>query len=138
MIKELNVIPYKSVGNLIFGMSRTEVRNIMGEYKEISKNPFSDNSADKFYENSINCYYDKYDKLSGVVITNNFTVFLNGEIILPISEEKFNKMFKDAVLNYDGESMTWVKSLGITSYNYEGEVSSLTIGTNDFYGEIDN
>ena len=31
MIKELNVIPYKSVGNLIFGMSRTEVRNIMGE-----------------------------------------------------------------------------------------------------------
>ena len=47
-------------------------------------------------------------------------------------------MFKDAVLNYDGESMTWVKSLGITSYNYEGEVSSLTIGTNDFYGEIDN
>lgn len=138
MIKELNVIPYKSVGNLIFGMSRTEVRNIMGEQKEIPKNPFSDNSADKFYENSINCYYDKYDKLSGVVITNNFTVFLNGEIILPISEEKFNKMFKDAVLNYDGESMTWVKSLGITSYNYEGEVSSLTIGTNDFYGEIDN
>ena len=32
--------------------------------------------------------------------------------------------------------MTWVKSVGITAYNYDKEVISLTIGTEEFYGKL--
>lgn len=137
MIRTLNIVPYKSVGDLNFGMKRQEVRNIMGEYKEIPQGQFAANSVDSF-NNIIDCYYDKYDSLNGVIISNAVNVFLDGKTILPIKEEDFNKMFDDAVSNYADENMTWVKSVGLTSYNYEGYVSTLTVGTNDFYGEIGN
>jgi len=136
-IKALNVVPYKSVGDLTFGMKREEVRNIMGGYKEVPKSQFADNSSDSF-NRLINCYYDKNNNLNGVVISNEINVTLDGKTILPISEDEFNKMFDDAILNYDGESITWVKSVGITTYNYDGEVDTLTIGTRDFFGKKQN
>lgn len=135
MDKNIIVIPYKSVGNLNFGMKREEVRKIMGEYNEIPKSLYADNSSDSFCNSKIDCYYDKSDILYGIIISNEFNVILDGKTILPLSEEEFAKMFDDAILNYDDESMTWVKSVGITAYNYDGNVSTLTIGTEDFYGE---
>ena len=54
-IKNLNVVPYKSVGELNFGMKREEVRKIMGEYQEYPKGQFADNSNDSF-NGKIDCY----------------------------------------------------------------------------------
>ena len=116
-----------------FGMKRETVRAIMGEYRVFPKDPYADNSSDSFSEGKFNCYYDKEDRLYGVIVSNEFEVKLEDKVILPISEKKFAAMFEDAVLNYDGEEMTWVKSVGLTAYNYDGKVSFLTIGTNEFY-----
>ena len=135
MNKELIVVPYKSVGDLSFGMKRDEVRKIMGEYIIIPKEIFSNNSSDSFYNGKIDCYYNKDDLFYGAIISNEINVILNGKQILPISEKDFNNMFDDALLNYAEESMTFVKSVGLTSYNYDKEVSSLTVGTKEFYEE---
>ena len=130
------VIPYQSVGDLSFGMERDEVRELMGEFHVIPQGTYDTNSADSFYDNAIDCYYNKNNRFFGIVIMNKYSVVLDDKTIMPSSEKDFAAMFADAILEYDGENMTWVPSIGVTAYNYDEEVSSLTIGSKEFYGDI--
>ena len=132
-IETLNIVPYKSVGDLVFGMTRQEVRDILGGCFQIPKSQYDICTCDSF-NRILDCYYNDYEVLVGIIISDEITVTVNGLTVLPISEADFDKLFDDAVLEYDGESQTWVKSVGITSYNYDGRVSSLTVGTEDFFG----
>lgn len=124
-IKELIFIPFQSVGDLKFGMKRKEVRRILGGFRQLPKDLYAKNSSDSF-NGVMDCYYDEEDLLNSIVVSNEITVVFNEQIIMPLKEKEFNKLFKDAKTNFDGENMTWVESLGLTSYNYNKQVSSLT------------
>lgn len=44
----LNVIPLESVGDVKFGMTREEVRSILGDAEEFKKDPDDDITTDDF------------------------------------------------------------------------------------------
>ena len=55
MIK-MDIVPLISVGKVEFGMPRTEVRQIFGEFSEFRKSELSKNTADAF--SFCHVYYD--------------------------------------------------------------------------------
>jgi hypothetical protein len=64
-MKKRDIIPHIGLDNLHFGMSRSEIRGLLGtEFTEFRKTEFSENTTDSYEGEGIHCYYDRDNKLN--------------------------------------------------------------------------
>lgn len=66
-MNELIITPNKGVGPFSFGMTREEVRNVLGgNVVEYKKMPMSDTFTDAFNDHGIHIYYDSNDTCEAI------------------------------------------------------------------------
>ena len=66
-MNELIITPNKGVGPISFGMTREEVRNVLGgNVVEYKKMPMSDTFTDAFNDHGIHIYYDSNDTCEAI------------------------------------------------------------------------
>lgn len=110
-MKVIKAVPLKSVGDIKFGMSRTDVRKIMGSGKEFKKSTFSKSTTDSF--GSIHVFYNEQDKCEAVEIYNDMKVMIGSTPVFPCDANKVTQISNN--LEEDGNGfIDKEKSIGIT------------------------
>lgn len=131
-MREVIVTPLKNVGAISFGMSRSRVREILGEYIEFKKSKFSSNTTDDF--NFCHVYYNKDNECEAVEFFENAIIKIENEIVFPNKFDKIcdilKKMYRD--LDIEEESCTSIKySIGV--YAPTGKVEAILFGCEGYY-----
>lgn len=126
MIK-LCAVPLVSVGKVRFGMSRVDVRNIWGEYREFRKTIFSQNTADDF--GFCHVFYDNNDCCEAIEIFDA-EVFLNDQLVFPCNKDGVKTSFPNAKKEYDSY-LDKEKSIGL--YIPDEQAESILFGTENYY-----
>ncbi len=126
------VEPVIRVGEINFGMARTEVRKILGEYKEFKKSKYSKNTTDDF--STCHVFYDGDNKCEAVEIFDGIEVRIGGSIIFPgdfkDGIENLRLIDKDLKIEKDG-CISKDKSIGI--YAPEDKMESILLGNVGYY-----
>lgn len=122
----------RKVGDIYFGMSRLQVRDIMGEYKEFKKSKFSKNTTDNF--DICHVYYDLNNKCEAIELFGEVNIKIGEEIILPNKFDKvcsiLSKIDKEIEIEVDGcTSINY--SIGVYSPN--GKVESILFAKEGYY-----
>lgn len=131
-MNKINVIPLVQVNDIRFGMSRSEVRAILGEACEFSKTVFDSNLTDDF--GYCHVFYDDNDKCEAIEIFSDAEVYIDNKLIFPTTKEAVIKLFKDILddLIQDEEGFISYKySIGI--YAPDEDMESILIGTKNYY-----
>lgn len=125
---KLIVKPLEAVGNVKFGMMRTDVRELLGEFTEFKKTKFSKNTTDDF--EFCHVYYNKDDKCEAVEIFDTVEVIVDGQVVFPGNISGAKKVFGQLV--QEGDDYTdVVKSVGI--YAPSGKMETILFGETGYY-----
>lgn len=130
-MNEIVVEPLKRVGDIYFGMSRLEVRNILGEYKEFKKSKFSKNTTDEF--NNCHVYYSLDNNCEAVELFDNNIIKME-DTILPTEFNEICKFLEnmDKGLEVEVDGCTSIKySIGVYSPNKK--VEAILFGNDGYY-----
>ncbi len=126
----VNVVLLKKVGDIEFGMKRSEVRSILGKYKEFSKTKDSKNTADDF--KYCHVFYDSNNKCEAVELFDECNVYISGSKIFPSTVAAVRK----AVDGLNESNINTEKSVGLT---IDGDkVKSILFGKKDYYASEDS
>lgn len=131
-MKEIVVTPLKAVGDIEFGMSRNEVRGILGKYREFKKSKFSSNTTDDF--GYCHVYYDKENKCEAVEIFDDVTVKIGQQVVFPLAFSKTCEILKvrDGNVEIEEGSCTSLKeSIGV--YAPQGYGETILFGCEGYY-----
>jgi hypothetical protein len=131
-MSEFVIVPLKKVGDIEFGMDRSKVREILGEYKEFRKNKFSRNTTDDF--KICHVYYDINNKCEAVEIFEKVTLKINNTIIYPAAYKEVCNFLKelDEDAELEEDSCTSFKK-AISIYAPGGEVESILIEAEGYF-----
>ena len=121
-------IPLKEVNGVEFGMSRGEVRSVLGKAKEFRKTKFSKNTTDDF--GYCHGFYDSNDKCEAIEIFNEVEVVVNDTVIFPSSIKVAQTVFKDLIED-EGCYISAELAVGITLDN--DKMESILFGTKGYY-----
>lgn len=99
-----NIKPYEGVGELKFGMTRSEIEKIIGEKPlQIKKTPFSKTKTDVFQNYGMHIYYNLMEQCEAIEFGTPATVTFNEEELLnqtyKMVEQKIKRI--DSELAYD-------------------------------------
>lgn len=131
-MKEIIVEPLKKVGDICFGMSRSQVREIMGEYKEFKKSRFSKNTVDDF--NECHIYYDSNNLCQAIELYGEYRIKIKENSILPNNFTDICRVLEalDKNLEIEYDTCTSIKySIGV--YAPGGKVESILFGKDGYY-----
>ena len=131
---ELIVEPLMNVGDVYFGMSREDVRKILGGYTEFKKNKYSENTTDDF--KFCHVFYDKENKCEAIEIFQEVKVKIGDIEIFPGDlKEAVNYLRNiDEKLEIDNVGcISKNKSIGI--YAPYSKMESILFGKKDYYDE---
>jgi hypothetical protein len=82
----LNIIPRLGVGTIVFGMTKSEVRSIVGTpFKEFIRGAQEGPKSDQFIESGIFAYYKSDEKLEAFEFCFPADVLLNGHRLVGVS-----------------------------------------------------
>ena len=129
---EIIVKPLKNAGDISFGMSRSKVREVLGEYREFKKSKFSSNTTDDF--NICHLYYNQNNECEAIEFFENVIIKIENEIVFPNEFDKICDILKrlDRNLEIEEESCTSVKySIGV--YAPRGKVEAILFGCEGYY-----
>lgn len=131
-MKEIVVIPLKSVGDISFGMSRSKVREVLGEYREFKKSKFSSNTTDDF--KSCHVYYNKNNECEAVEFFQDVIIKVENEIVFPNEFEKICDILKrlDSDIEIEEDGCTSIK-YSIGAYASIGKVEGILFGCEGYY-----
>lgn len=122
-------IPLKEVNGVVFGMSRSEVRVILGDnYKEFKKNKFSKTTTDDF--GICHVFYSIDGKCEAIEIFDGCEISVNGKPIFPIDISSIKGRIDD--LEEDAGSFI-SKKLSIGIYAPKGTPESILFGIDGYY-----
>ena len=121
-------IPLKEVNGVEFGMSRGEVRSVLGKAKEFRKTKFSKNTTDDF--GYCHVFYDSNDRCEAIEIFNEVEVVVNDTVIFPRSIKVAQTVFKDLIED-EGCYISAELAVGITLDN--DKMESILFGTKGYY-----
>lgn len=126
----IDVIPNVKVNDIVFGMSRAEVRELLGEAKEFKKGPYASNTTDDF--GFCHVFYDKQNKCEAVEIFDDpgVEVYLDDTRIFPTDLDEAKVMVDD--FEIDGSGLISI-SLSIYIDAPDGEMESILFGKKDYY-----
>lgn len=128
--KTITVVPLEKVGDVSFGMSRDEVRNIFGDASEFNKSSLSKNTTDDF--GFCHVFY-KDDKCEAVELFNTTDVVVNGTSIFNSDFETVKGLFPDA--EDSGEGFT-SKEMSVGVYAPDNQIQSILFGCKGYYDSI--
>lgn len=131
-MKEITVNLLKSVGNIRFGMKRSEVRENLGQYKEFKKSQFSKNTTDDF--GICHVYYDREDKCEAVELFDGVDIKILNTINLPKKFDEICTVLKslDGNLEVAEDYCTSIKySIGV--YAIGNKVDTILFGKSGYY-----
>lgn len=122
-------IPLKEINGVKFGMSRSEVRTVLGgEYKEFKKSKYSKNTTDDF--GVCHVFYTLDDKCEAVEVFGECEVSVNGQLLFPLDISLVKKLIEDLEEDF-GSYISKKLSVGI--YAPEGEPESILFGEAGYY-----
>jgi len=128
----INVVPTVKVGEVEFGMSREEVRTLLGKATEFYKFEDDTNTTDDF--GFCHVFYDQDNKCEAIEIFSEAEVFCNDTLIFPTDLITAQKAISD--LEEDDEGLiSYSQSIGI--YAPDGEMESILFGKTGYYNEED-
>lgn len=131
-MNEFIIVPLKKVGEVEFGMARSKVREICGEYKEFKKNKFSKNTTDSF--KSFHAYYDANDKCEAIEFFEKVTLKINDIAIFPATYKEvcgyLKKIDKNIKIEEDG-CISCSESISI--YAPSGDVESILFAVKGYF-----
>ena len=121
--------PLKSVGRIVFGMKRTDLRKLFeAKCKEFKKTKYSKNTTDDY--GRFHVFYTLDDKVEAVEFFEDIEISLNGLVIFPIAKNKIEELLPDIVK--EGNSYTHIKmSIGIETDSSKAE--SILVATEGYY-----
>lgn len=128
--KTITVVPLEKVGDVSFGMSRDEVRNIFGDASEFNKSSLSKNTTDDF--GFCHVFYND-DKCEAVELFNTVDVVVNGTSIFNSDFETVKSLFPDA--EDSGEGFT-SKEMSVGVYAPDNQIQSILFGCKGYYDSI--
>lgn len=137
-MKTYKIVPYQSVGQLIFGMERQEVRYLCGSFKNYPTGfPVENHSVDDFgYQH---CYYTPDRKLEAVSVFPEVTLQYHDQSIIVSEDIQFllnqlNKIVDD--LKYlEFDESYYSQTLGLMIYSPEDLVENVLIFSEHYYDE---
>ena len=125
--KTITVVPLEKVGDVSFGMSRDEVRNIFGDASEFNKSSLSKNTTDDF--GFCHVFY-KDDKCEAVELFNTADVVVNGTSIFNSDFETVKGLFPDAEDSGEGFIS---KEMSVGVYAPDNQIQSILFGCKGYY-----
>lgn len=132
MMNEFIIVPLKKVGDVEFGMERSKVREIFGEYKEFKKNKFSKNTTDSF--KFFHVYYDENDKCEAIEFFEKVTLKINDITIFPATyKEACDNLKKiDEYIKIEEDCCTSCNE-SISIYAPAGEIESILFAVKGYF-----
>ena len=110
-MKQMNFIPYESIGSIHFGESRKDVRNGNSNFQEFKKNRFSKNTTDDF--GNYHVFYTESNCVEAVEVLNGIEIFLKGINITSLPLEKLIAFLSDSKMTKEDDSINF-PSFGLT------------------------
>ena len=129
--------PTKSIGDIIFGMSRDEVRKVLfNDFIEFQKTDSCENTADDF--GYCHVFYDKDNRCGAVEIfdSESINVTFNDVIIFPGTCDNLKAVFKDITEKEAGYLISVNSSIG--AYAPNNEIESILFGKSEYYKKGEN
>ena len=127
-MKQHNAKPLCGFDDVKFGMTRTQVRAILGEpAREFKKSKFSKTMTDDY--TSFHIFYDKNDEFEAVEFFDDVEIKVDGNIIFPASIEQLKANYNFAS---DGDRYICVEhSIGV--YAPGGKAESILFAVSEYY-----
>ena len=126
-VKTINVVPLEKVGDVSFGMTRDEVRNIFGDASEFNKSSLSKNTTDDF--GFCHVFYND-DKCEAVEIFNTAKVMLDDTSVFDSDVNTIRDLFPDAEESPDGFIS---KGMSVGVYAPDNQIQSILFGCKGYY-----
>ncbi len=130
---KIRAIPTESVGQIKFGMSRSEVRTAVGKaFSEFRKSKFSANTADDF--GYMHVFYDAKDNCEAVEVFDDCIIEVDGVCLIPCGKAAADEWLKarDAAAEISPDNST-SNALSIGIGASDGKVESILFGRADYY-----
>lgn len=129
MIKWI-AIPEKEINGVKFGMTRSEVRKVLGiKFREFKKNKFSKNTTDDF--GICHVFYDINDQCCAVEVFAECQIFINGNLVFPLDIDSIKKQISDLESEDDGSYISRKYSIGI--FAPDGNPETILFGKPGYY-----
>lgn len=125
----VDAIPLEEAYGIKFGMSRQEVRSILGDSTEFFKGDSEETTDDFGY---CHVYYDDNDKCEAIEFFDEAEVYINGVLAFPIDKNVFSTKFADYIQDEDG-FISYEYSIGI--YAPDEFMESILIGKKGYYDD---
>ncbi|WP_406546713.1 hypothetical protein [Succinimonas sp.] len=129
-------VPNKSVGDLVFGMNRTDCRKIM----DSEHTPIHNNSTDVYYKLFIRLGYDSDDLLRSVEFCGcekeYYDVRYNGVTIYPLTRRQFFKVMDKSLFVPDDYAGYISYELNL-SVGWDEDVDTLLVGRLNYMRDAD-
>ena len=106
----VEVIPYKGVGNIRLGALRSELRILYPNFKEFRKSSFDENTTDAYSDFHI--YYDKHNYCEAIELFGSAKISFMKERLLGVTFAKI----KDFFFGIDRDIE--ISDSGLTSYKF--------------------
>ena len=144
--KKFIINPFKSLGPLLLGMTKSESRHIMKEIYGLSYETFSRWEGvpplDMYYESSLQIHFDSSDKIKCIELVDKpiFMIFSNYEIeVTKLTVDEFMKLIKKE-FNLDfkidlGAGICYGLGLVTSIDEIEDLVDGVLIGTKEYMTE---
>ncbi|MBV6838907.1 hypothetical protein KWH01_16940 [Xanthomonas campestris pv. merremiae] len=83
------------IGPILKGMGRSNVREILGDFDEFSKNSFAKNTADNFSGHRVHVFYSEYNIVKGVEFMSGANLSIGGIKVFDENLEDFLKKARE-------------------------------------------
>ena len=130
------LIPYVKIGQLQFGMPRSEVRNLLGNFRDFLYGfPIRDNFADDFGKR--HALYDKSGMLEAVEFFGSFDFSYLGEIVNVSTDARelmvqLRRITDDIVIIKEDESIS-IRELGFIVFCPDYKIENILFYRQDYY-----
>ncbi|MEE0264641.1 MAG: hypothetical protein UD936_03350 [Acutalibacteraceae bacterium] len=126
---KFNIIPNEAVGDVLFGMTREEVRGILTGFKaEFKKSIYSENTTDDF--GCCHVFYDEHNKCNAIEFFEKCELIYNDVNLFELSPDELKSIFPDMTEEY-GSYCSLKSSIG--AIFEEDVMDSILIGCKDYY-----
>lgn len=115
----LDVLSYRGLGPIQFGMSRKDVRNLLGENYRASTMSFGGETdiSDHFMFEGILIFYDKDDRCIAIQVYEPSQVTMNGHVLVGIAFDEVRDWFAQLDPDFQDEDTGLMsKKFGISLF----------------------
>jgi hypothetical protein len=130
-------IQIKGIQNIHFGMSRTKIREIMGDAYQNFRRGAAENTTDLYKDKGLFFEYDKDDLCNAIGFANYSNLFIESENILKYSYSELTNLYSKKSLKKDIEGDKSIIFLdlgfGISKIDNTDKIESVIVFSDDYW-----